>query len=30
MEKQYAWQKDILKTEKITDESETGALFSDD
>jgi len=28
MEKQYAWQKDILKIEKITDKSETGFNFS--
>ena len=28
MEKQYAWQTDVLKIEKITDESEAGFNFS--
>ena len=28
MEKQHAWQKDVLKIERITDESETGFNFS--
>ena len=28
MEKQYAWQTDDLKIEKITDESEAGFKFS--
>ena len=28
MEKQYAWQKDVLELKKITDESETGFNFS--
>ena len=26
MEKQYAWQTDVLKIEKITDESEAGFI----
>ena len=28
MEKQYAWQTDVLKIEKITDESEASFNFS--
>ena len=28
MEKQYSWQTDVVKIEKITDESEVGFNFS--